>query len=81
MAVYICKNCGSVVESNTTPHSAGCPKGGGHFWIKACPKGGITPKVGTHPYQCKKCGITIYCSTTPTSAGCPKGGGHIWLKL
>jgi rubrerythrin len=34
MKNYMCKKCGVLVKSNSTPQSSTCPSGGTHTWRK-----------------------------------------------
>ena len=69
---YQCKNCGTLIQANSTPPSVGCPKGY-HDWYDL-------GTVGTKNYQCKNCGTLIQANSTPPSVGCPKGY-HDWYEL
>ncbi len=81
MGIFMCKRCGSVVETFSNPSGSGCQSGIGHQWYKLTSDGSLYPKPGLSPYNCMHCGITIYSKTLPTGTGCPKNAGHSWRKL
>ncbi|MCQ2307416.1 MAG: hypothetical protein MJ000_07625 [Bacteroidales bacterium] len=74
MKNYQCKKCGTLIQSEKTPSSFNCPKGGMHQWQDL-------GEVGTDTYQCKKCGLIVNSKKTPSSFGCTSGGMHQWNKL
>lgn len=74
MKNYQCKKCGTLIQSEKTPSSFNCLRGGMHQWQDLGELGPVT-------YQCKKCGITINNKKTPSSFGCTAGGMHQWNKL
>ena len=71
---YQCQKCSTLIQSNSSPTSSGCPSGSLHRWTKLGP-------VGDANYQCKKCGTLVKMARTPTSSGCPKASLHQWTKL
>ena len=81
MGVYMCYQCGAIVEQNSTPTATRCPKGGGHMWRELCRNGSMVAKPGLHAYQCRYCGTIIYCDKTPISATCHLGKTHLWVRL
>jgi predicted nucleic acid-binding Zn-ribbon protein len=74
MKNYQCKKCGTVIQSNSSPSSSGCPSGGLHSWTNL-------GDTGDKNYQCKKCGTLLHSNNTPSSSGCPSDGLHSWTKL
>lgn len=74
MKNFQCKKCGTLVQSNSTPTSSGCPSGGFHSWVNL-------GETGSKNFQCKKCGTLVRSNNTPPSSGCPSENFHSWVKL
>jgi DNA-directed RNA polymerase subunit RPC12/RpoP len=74
MRNYICKKCGTLLQSNNQPSSLGCPKGTMHQWANL-------GDTGDKNYQCKKCGAIVKSKSQPSSLGRPSGSMHQWTKL
>jgi len=74
MKNYQCSKCGTALQSDKTPSTFNCPKGGYHQWTDL-------GEVGPNNYQCKKCGLLLKSKNTPSASNCPSGGYHQWTKL
>lgn len=74
MKNYQCNKCGTIIQSDSTPSSSGCPKSSSHSWHNL-------GKTGDENYQCKKCGTVVKSNTTPSSSGCSNSSSHSWSKL
>ena len=74
MKNYQCRKCAQVLQSESTPSSGTCPKGGSHTWNDI-------GRFGNKNYQCRKCAQILQSESTPSSGYCPNGGSHTWDNI
>ncbi|SNR90703.1 hypothetical protein [Desulfurobacterium atlanticum] len=81
MKLYMCRKCGTVIETASGPSGSSCPQGGNHIWNLLTNDGSTVAKPGLIPFMCKKCGTLVYAKQRPNATQCPSGGGHVWNRV
>ncbi len=74
MKNYQCKNCATLLQSNSLPSASNCPSATFHKWQNL-------GEIGNTNYQCKNCSTVVKSKNLPSSSGCPKATFHKWSKL